>query len=313
MMISEVIEITKLTKKAINYYEHEGLIKPEVNPKNNYREYSQDNVDILVQISILRQLDVSIKEINDIISNPKKLKEKLEQHLISLNDEINRLGKSKTVLMSCLNSISDSNYGLPELTKQLISLHKSLELDEREREGFMKRQIQRIFPGNFGKTMVIYFSPFLNAPIDTKEKEEAWLNMVNFLDEVESVEYSEEILEMYENLTNEYMERLGGLSAKLVKKWVGITDEELLAERKKCHEFMNRVNGDTDMQVWMQKLSRIEKSIKEQMKNLGYYHKFEENLKVISSDYNEYVNTMKKFSESLNVKIDDKGKIEVAD
>lgn len=104
------------------------------------------------------------------------------------------------------------------MTKQLISLRKSLELDEREREGFMKRQIQHIFSGNFGKTMAIYFRPFLNAPIDTKEKEEAWLNIVNSSDEVESVEYSEEILEMYENLTNEYMERLGGVSAKLVKK-----------------------------------------------------------------------------------------------
>ena len=61
MKISEVMEITRLTKKAINYYEEEGLIKPDVNPENNYREYSQSNVDELVQISVLRQLDVSVK------------------------------------------------------------------------------------------------------------------------------------------------------------------------------------------------------------------------------------------------------------
>ncbi|MCB8815434.1 MerR family transcriptional regulator [Desulfosporosinus shakirovi] len=313
MKISEVMEITMLTKKAINYYEEEGLIKPEVNPKNNYREYSQSIVDKLVQISVLRQLDISIKEINDIISDPKRLKDKLEQHLINLNEEINRLEKSKNVLMSCLNSITDSNYGLSDLTKQLLFLHKSLEMDEREREGFMKRQIQRIFPGNFGKMLVINYSPFLNAPINTKEKEEAWLNMVEFLDEVEGIEYPEEMKEMYENLTNQDMEKFEDFFAKEARKWTKITDEELLVERTQFFENMNKMNSDTDMQSALLKNSRIVKSLKGQMNNHGYYDKFEENLKVLSSDYCIYSNTRKKFFESLNVKLDDKGKIEVVE
>ncbi|MDR3599505.1 MAG: hypothetical protein P4L49_03335, partial [Desulfosporosinus sp.] len=285
----------------------------EVNPINNYREYSQSNVDKLVQISVLRQLDVSIKEINDIIANPKMLKDKLEQHLIHLNDEIDRLGKSKNVLMSCLNSISDSNYGLPELTKQLLVLLKSLEMNERGREGFMKRQMLRIFPGNFGKILLMNYSPFLNASVDTKEKEEAWLNMVKFLDEVESVEYPEEMKELYENLTKQDMEKFENFFTENIKKWIRITDEELLAERKQFFENMNRINSDTDMQSALLKNSRIEKSLKGQMKNLGYYDKFEQNLKVLSSDYYVYVNTRNKFFESLNVKLDDQGKIEVAE
>ena len=312
MKISEVMEITMLTKKAINFYEEEGLIKPDVNPENNYREYSQSNVDKLVQISVLRQLDVSIKEIKDIISKPRILKDKLEQHLISLNDEIDRLGKSKNVLMSCLNSFTDSNYGLSELTKQLLFLNKSLEMNEREREGFMKRQLKRIFPGNFGKILVINYSPFLNSSINTKEKEEAWLNLVKFLDEVEGIEYPEEMKAMYENLTNEDMENLENFSVGNVKKWIGITDEELLAERKQVFELMNRMNSDADMQSSWQITFRMTKSMKEQMKNVGYYDKFTENLKVLSSDYCEYTNTRNEFFESLNLDIDEKGKIEVA-
>ena len=247
--------------------------------------------------------------IKDIISKPKMLKDTLEQHLISLNDEINRLGKSKNVLMSCLHSISDPNAGISGLTKQLLFLNKSLEMDEREREGFMKRELQRIFPGNFGKMLVIKYSPFLNASIDTQEKEEAWLNLVKFLDEVEGIEYPEEMKELYENLTNQDMEKIERYLAENVKKWIGITDEELLVERKQFFETFNRMNSD--MQLAYQKISRMEKSMKEQMKNVSFHDQFNENLKVLSSDYYEYTNTFNEFTKSLNLKINDKGIIEV--
>ena len=137
--------------------------------------------------------------------------------------------------------------------------------------------------------------------------------MVEFLDEVESIEYSQEMKEMYENLTDQDMERIEDFFAKDSRKWIRITDEELLAERKQFFETVNRMNRDTDMQSALLKNSRIEKSFKGQMNNLGYYDKLEENLKVLSSDYYIYTNTRKKFFESLNVKLDDKGKIEVAE
>ena len=185
------------------------------------------------------------------------LKDTLEQHLISLNDEINRPGKSKNVLMSCLHSISDPNAGILELTKQLLFLNKSLEMDGREREGFMKRELQRIFPGNFGKMLVINYSPFLNAAIDTKEKEEAWLNLVKFLDEVEGIEYPKEMKDVYENLTNQDMDKIERHLAENIKKWIGITDEELLAERKQFFETMNKMNSDTAMKSSWQKTFRM--------------------------------------------------------
>ena len=287
------------------------LIKPDVNPENNYRKYSQSNVDELVQISVLRQLDVSVKLIKDILLKPKMLKDSLEQHLTSLNNEINRLGKSKNVLMSCLHSMSDPNAGISGLTKQLLLLNKSLEMDEREREGFMKREVQRIFPGNFGKMLVISYSPFLNSPIDTKEKEAAWLNLVKFLDEVEGIEYPEELIEIYKNLTRPDMEKIEKSLTKNIEKWIGITEEELVAERIQFFETMNRM--DADMQVAFQKTSRMGKSMKEQMKKVSFYDQFNENLKVLSRDYYEYTNTINEFTQSLNVKINDKGDIEVAE
>ena len=313
MKISEVIEITMLTKKAINYYEEEGLIKPDVNPENNYREYSQRDIDKLVQISVLRQLDISVKDIKSIISKPWELKDRLEQHLTRLSDKLKSLEKSKSILQSCLKGFDISDVGISEFTKQLAVLNKSLEMDERSREGFMKRQLQRIFPGNFGRMIVFSFSPFLNEAVDTQAKEVAWLNMVKFLDEVESIEYSDDMKEVYEKLTDEDMKEYEKFSNDNVKKWINITDEELAAEKKQFFEIVSRMNSGTDMQSAWEKTFKMSKSIKEQIKSIGYYEKFIENLKILSSDYDEYSNTRAKFFKSLNVKMDDEGKIIVAE
>jgi len=44
MNIKVVSEKTRLTKKAIKYYESEGLINPLKNDSNNYREYTDNDI-----------------------------------------------------------------------------------------------------------------------------------------------------------------------------------------------------------------------------------------------------------------------------
>jgi DNA-binding transcriptional MerR regulator len=41
MTIHDAAVLTGLTKKAIKYYEAEGLIQPRVDPENNYRAYAR--------------------------------------------------------------------------------------------------------------------------------------------------------------------------------------------------------------------------------------------------------------------------------
>lgn len=62
MLISEVEELLKISKKSIRYYESEGLIKPERNKYNDYRTYTNDDIENLKKIKFLRELDVSIEE-----------------------------------------------------------------------------------------------------------------------------------------------------------------------------------------------------------------------------------------------------------
>ena len=71
MLISEVCNLTELTKKAIFYYEQQGLIKP-IRGANKYREYSQLDVKLLNEISLYRKLDISISDIRAIINSENK-------------------------------------------------------------------------------------------------------------------------------------------------------------------------------------------------------------------------------------------------
>ena len=73
MLINEVLNLTGLTKKAISYYEKKGLISPLKN-SNGYREYTNNDIKLLNEISLYRKLDISIKDIKTIInSNDKKV------------------------------------------------------------------------------------------------------------------------------------------------------------------------------------------------------------------------------------------------
>ena len=69
MKINQVEELVGITKKNIRFYEDQGLINPNRNLENGYREYSLDDVKILNQIKLLRRLEVPIEEIRKLQQN----------------------------------------------------------------------------------------------------------------------------------------------------------------------------------------------------------------------------------------------------
>lgn len=307
MKISEVTEITGLTKKAINYYIQEGLINPETIEQNNYREFSREDVDKLAQISVLRQFDVPIKDIKEIINSPEQMKAKLEMHLNLLDEETKRLEKSKSVLKTCLNGFDKAE--LSHVTNQLSLLYKTLEMDQRHKEGFVKKQIQRIFPGNFGKMLAISYGPFLDEPVDSREKEEAWLSMVKFLDEVEDIEYPDEVNEVYKDIPEEEIEKYEKSYTENIDKWVKITDDGIMKEKKRLVEHFAENSENSDMQKEQKKVLKITQSVGDLMKNMGYSEGFSKNLKILSGKYAVYIQKMVELTKSLNIQLDENGKM----
>lgn len=67
MKTHDVEQLLGITKQTLIYYEKEGLIKPSRN-KNNYREYNQNDIELLQLILTLRSMGISIDDIKLILS-----------------------------------------------------------------------------------------------------------------------------------------------------------------------------------------------------------------------------------------------------
>ncbi len=76
MKIKDVAKITGLSSKAIRFYEEKGLITVSRN-QSDYREYTKENIETLLQIKLLRKCGLSIQEIIDIKSKDESLDDML--------------------------------------------------------------------------------------------------------------------------------------------------------------------------------------------------------------------------------------------
>lgn len=81
MKINQVEELVGITKKNIRFYEEQGLICPERDSRNGYREYNLDDVKCLNQIKLLRRLEVPIEEIRKIQTKQISLEDCLDRHI----------------------------------------------------------------------------------------------------------------------------------------------------------------------------------------------------------------------------------------
>ena len=68
MRINEVCKECGLTKKAVEYYIEQGLISPDI-MENGYRDFSQDDVEQLKKISVLRKLGLAVLDIRKALND----------------------------------------------------------------------------------------------------------------------------------------------------------------------------------------------------------------------------------------------------
>lgn len=199
MKINEVMKETGLTKKAIYYYENEGLIKPQKDPENNYRNYTEEEVRTLVVINILRRLDVPIKAISDIIKNSVSIKDVLKEQLVVTNHKINMLFQNKKIMNELiLQDVEKSDFSFDTLKKFKLETDMLSSVS-----GQAGNELELIFPGTLGKTFAIFYRNILNVPLDSDEKISAWNELIRRLDEMKEIEFTEDIQKIVDALYNE--------------------------------------------------------------------------------------------------------------
>lgn len=96
MTIKEVEELSNMTRANIRFYEKEGLITPQRDP-NGYRNYTEQDVDILKRIRLLRTVHLGLEEIRSLSEKESELTDVLLIHLRTLKKEQKDLEQSRVI------------------------------------------------------------------------------------------------------------------------------------------------------------------------------------------------------------------------
>lgn len=161
MKIKDVEKLTGLSAKSIRLYEEKGLLKVERNGENEYRAFTEENVEQLRLIRLLRYLDFSISEIGALMdAGDERVKEALCQKLAGYDGERERLEQKEQVCRALLKDFSRERAGeVAEEYLRLVELFDDAEYRQMERD--LKDSAHPSI-GMLILTTLLYAGPILN-------------------------------------------------------------------------------------------------------------------------------------------------------
>lgn len=177
MFIKEVEKKTGISANTLRYYEAEGLIHPKRNPDNQYREYSSKDVEVLLKIKFLRNLDMSVKVIAQLINceidtetaiNVTLQQLKLQKETLELNINLLEILKSE-------NELSTQPY-----THQVFDFYKAHPVIEfcDKISGFISRHFPYLRMGFFPEEAINSKEDFILELIHYAKREDKKLQIL---------------------------------------------------------------------------------------------------------------------------------------
>lgn len=90
MTIKEVEQLLEIPRATVRFYEKEGLVSPG-RGGNGYRNYTDEDIEKLRKIIILRKIGMSPEDINDVFDGERSLKEVLDTNITKLWRQMDEL------------------------------------------------------------------------------------------------------------------------------------------------------------------------------------------------------------------------------
>ena len=163
MKINEAAEQAGLSKRAVKYYEEQGLLHIKKDP-NGYRNYTPEDVQTLKEISAYRKLGIGISDIRDLLAGTNKaLLDRIYE------EKKNLFRENQKELEALQRFISDKNV---DTLCQAVDYR------------CIGDAMQEMLPGFFGYFFMNHFLPYLQITITTPEQQEAYQNILDFWDNV---------------------------------------------------------------------------------------------------------------------------------
>ena len=122
MKTNEVIKQYHVTRKALLVYEEKGFLKPE-RDQSDYRNYRDEDLKVLNKIMLLRRLNISLDDIEQILSGNHDWIDKTNKEY---DLEIKRL-KTKQSYLDYVNHVINDDY---DINEAIASLDESIKYEE---------------------------------------------------------------------------------------------------------------------------------------------------------------------------------------
>ena len=287
MKINDVIKEVNLSKRAIKYYEEEGLLEVQRN-HNGSRDYSKENIETLKEISIYRKLGLSIQEIKEVQKSEDDaifadILKKMESELTEKSNEVDALRK-------------------------YIQTKNADELDQQLDYQTIADAIQDAVPGFMGFYFINHFLPYLQIRMETKEQQDAFDAIMKYWDNTEiklPLNYKISGYLLYKFMPKPAMKDMVKKMNQTILEYTQITPEKYEKLKKQV------LNGVKFKNSFLYKYSLAgitQRRLMKELQDKGYNDIFIPNMIKLSPKYKEYHDALqavnKKICEELGLYYD---------
>lgn len=278
MKINEVIQQVDLTKRAIKYYEEQGLLSV-YKDENGYRNYTDKDVALLKEISVYRKLGISIKDI-------KILLEKKDDQLLNniYKEKINKLEEFKNEV-ELLKKFIDNN--------DVDEIYTNLDYET------LGKAIQDMIPGFYGYYFMNHFLPYLQIKIETKDQEDAYKRIIEFWDNADikiPLLMKLNSFIMYKLLPKQEMSKMVEKMDEKTKELINISEEEYEKLKEQTRKGVKMKNS---ILFKYHPAFILQRKFMKRLQDSGYNDIFIPNMILLSPKYKEYHEALTKVNNRI--------------
>lgn len=278
MKINEVIQQVDLTKRAIKYYEEQGLLSV-YKDENGYRNYTDKDVALLKEISVYRKLGISIKDI-------KILLEKKDDQLLNniYKEKINKLEEFKNEA-ELLKKFIDNN--------DVDEIYTNLDYET------LGKAIQDMIPGFYGYYFMNHFLPYLQIKIETKDQEDAYKRIIEFWDNADikiPLLMKLNSFIMYKLLPKQEMSKMVEKMDEKTKELINISEEEYEKLKEQTRKGVKMKNS---ILFKYNPAFILQRKFMKRLQDSGYNDIFIPNMILLSPKYKEYHEALTKVNNRI--------------
>lgn len=190
--IGQFSRICQISAKALRHYEKLGLLLPiRVDQENQYRYYSQEQIDAVKSITFMKDLGIPLKTVKQIIeqgNQPEAIEAVLEEQRAALLDQLSTLngrlirlaGWKKSMEAREMNDLSKYDIRLQDIPEILVfSQRKTLTRFHEELPVMLRTLLEDLAARGgicSGAPVILYYDDFTHSSFnpDKVDVEVAW-------------------------------------------------------------------------------------------------------------------------------------------